>query len=70
MLAVLQTTSKIMHLFAFLSFLLVAFSVTEACNTGKTGYSSIRSSAAFQNPKPIEPADNQNAIPVGKINMW
>ncbi|KAL7061533.1 hypothetical protein AAHC03_037 [Spirometra sp. Aus1] len=70
MLAVLQTTSKKMHLFAFLAFLLVAFSVTEACNTGKTGYSSIRRGATFQNPKPTEPTDKQNAIPVGKISMW
>nr|VZH96337.1 unnamed protein product [Spirometra erinaceieuropaei] len=68
MLAVLQTTSKIMRFFSFLAFLLVAFSVTEACVTGKTGAGSIRSSAAYQNPKIIEPADKQNAIPVGKIN--
>nr|VZH96335.1 unnamed protein product [Spirometra erinaceieuropaei] len=61
MLAVSQTTSKNMRFFAFLVFLLVAVSVTEACNTGKTGYSSIRSSAAFQNPKPIEPAADIDA---------
>ncbi|BHF61814.1 hypothetical protein SprV_0100479200 [Sparganum proliferum] len=39
--------------------------VTEACITGKTGYSSIKSSAAFQKPKPTEPP-----APPGKFGDW
>ncbi|BHF61817.1 hypothetical protein SprV_0100479500 [Sparganum proliferum] len=43
-----------MRVLLFLALLLVVSSMSDACTSGKTGYASITSSAAFQRSKPTD----------------